>query len=128
MKLTAPLRMAQLAKLLSTPGDEWSGRRAKRWVQSLERERCEKLLIGKPYTVTLAALARACPDVFEPSPGLEARVEEAQEAAQRAEAASLQAAATVGVLRRQLQAVAGQQGQSATASDRQGPRRGVKAA
>lgn len=123
MRLAAPLRIAEVADLLG-----WSPRRTKRWLKTLERERREKLLIGSPYTVTLAALARACPDVFEPPPGLEARVEEAQEAALRVEATQLQTAAAIGALKRQVQALSAPQGSSATASDRQGSRRGVKAA
>lgn len=100
MKLSAPLRIAEVATLLG-----WSYKRTKRWLM-LAHEACGGALLdgggARPYTVTLAALRRAYPDVFEPPPGLEARVEESEARTRELEEQVLQTATLIGALRKQL--------------------------
>lgn len=104
MKLQAPLRIAEVAALLG-----WSAKRTKRWLLKLRATKGLELDGGgtEPYEVSLAALARACPDVFEPPPGLESRVDEVEERQAQQEQQLLQAATVIGVLRRRIDGTKG---------------------
>lgn len=101
MKLSPPLRIAEVATLMG-----WSYQRTKRWLWEKHVASGKTLLEGngvRPYTVTLAALYRAEPDLFEPPPGLEARVEENEAKQKELEGQVLQTATLVGALRKRLE-------------------------
>ena len=101
MRLSAPLRIAEVAALLN-----WTPKRTKRWLLKLRDSKGLELEgggpSGEPYSVTLSALARACPDVFEPPPGLESRVDELAATVTSQGQQLHQAAVVIGVLRKRL--------------------------
>lgn len=101
MRLSPPLRIAEVAALLG-----WSAKRTKRWLLKLRESNDLELQgggpTGEPITVTLAALARACPDVFEPPPGLESRFEDLESTVASQGQQLHQAAVVIGVLRKRL--------------------------
>jgi len=101
MRLQPPLRVAEVAALLG-----WTYKRTKRWLLDLRRDKGLELVGGgqtrQPITVTLAALYRACPDLFEPPPGLENRVDELEDRIQSGEQERVQMATVIGVLRKRL--------------------------
>lgn len=107
MKLSAPLRIAEIAELLS-----WSHKKTKNWLWAKHVASGMTLLQGgpdptgkagpSPYYVTLAALRRVEPDLFEPPPGLEARVDANDERTDELERQVHQVATLAGILRRRL--------------------------
>ncbi len=102
MKLRAPLRIAEVAELLG-----WSAKRTKRWLWRLHVESGRTLLEGgpspegsTPYLVTITALYRVRPDLFEPPPGLESRIDELENEKAKDRDQLHQLAIIVGNLRR----------------------------
>jgi hypothetical protein len=105
VRLSPPLRISEIAALF---GAGWSHRRTKLWILRAVEERGLEIEgggeTGRPITVSQAALRRCYPDIFEPPPGIEARVEAAEDRQREQEQQILQVATIVGTLRRRLKA------------------------